>query len=54
MYVSETIEELIIGGRKCTVTTRANRPSLEAIQRFAQGLIITMAKVDERNKRAGN
>lgn len=36
MYVRERVKERIINGRKVTIIVRANRPSPEALRRFAE------------------
>jgi hypothetical protein len=49
-YVTETVKEKIIGGKKVTVIVRANVPSPEAIKRCAETMARIVVQVEEREK----
>lgn len=51
-YVYEKTKVLIINGKKSTVTVRANRPSEEALKRFANKLLEMYQKIEIEKERA--
>lgn len=50
-WVYEKTEQRMINGRMSTITVRANRPSKEALKRYAQGMIKIVKQIEEREGR---
>ncbi|GAB6153750.1 hypothetical protein JCM17380_25000 [Desulfosporosinus burensis] len=54
VYCYEKTEQRVINGRMSTITVRANRPSQEALKRYAQTIVRIVRQCEAREReRAG-